>query len=300
VILSGTAIRLFATRDVGGTVPLPRWLQIPERKQSQALPVGEWSLRSVYARGLGMIAMPTLWWTLGIAAFAGWMVFVVQLMEERLSSLLSGSPAMTELIKNLGGGDVGVNAGFLSAMFFFLPLFLMAFAVTQVNGWSSDEQDGRLDLVLAAPQARPSVLLGRFAALATATIVIAVVTLLVSAAAAAAAGLNLNSANLAAATLGMIPLGLLIASIGYLASGWLRTAADAGLLSFVLAAWFMISFIGPELKWPEATLRLSAFYYYGTPLLHGLQPASVLGLLAVAALALALGVVRFASKDIAV
>jgi ABC-2 type transport system permease protein len=193
-----------------------------------------------------------------------------------------------------------VNAGFLSAMFFFLPLFLMAFAVTQVNGWSSDEQDGRLDLVLAATQARPSVLLGRFAALATATIVVAVVTLLVSAAAAAAAGLNLNSGNLAAATLGMIPLGLLIASIGYLASGWMRTAADTGLLSFVLAAWFMISFIGPELKWPEATLRLSAFYYYGTPLLHGLQPASVLGLLVVAALALTLGVVRFTRKDIAV
>jgi len=165
-------------------------------------------------------------------------------MEQRLSSLLSGSAAMTELIKNLGGGDVGVNAGFLSAMFFFLPLFLMAFAVTQVNGWSSDEQDGRLDLVLAAPQARPSVLLGRFAALATATVVIAVVTLLVSAGAAAAAGLDLNSGNLAAATLGMIPLGLLIASIGYLASGWLRTAADTGLLSFVLAAWFMISFVG--------------------------------------------------------
>ena len=300
VALSSIAIWLFARRDVGGTVALPGWLQLPERKPNRALPVGEWSLRSVYARGLGMIAMPTLWWTLGIAAFAGWMVFVVQLMEERLSSLLSGSPAMTELIKNLGGGDVGVNAGFLSAMFFFLPLFLMAFAVTQVNGWSSDEQDGRLDLVLAAPQARPSVLLGRFAALATATIVIAVVTLLVSAAAAAAAGLNLNSANLAAATLGMIPLGLLIASIGYLASGWLRTAVDTGLLSFVLAAWFMISFIGPELKWPEATLRLSAFYYYGTPLLHGLQPASVLGLLVVAALALTLGVVRFTRKDIAV
>jgi ABC-2 type transport system permease protein len=300
VILSGAAVWLFARRDVGGTVPLPRWLQLPERKPSRALPAGDWSLRSVYARGLGMIAMPTLWWTLGIAAFAGWMVFVVQLMEQRLSSLLSGSPAMQDLIKNLGGGDVGVNAGFLSAMFFFLPLFLMAFAVTQVNGWSSDEQDGRLDLVLAATQARPSVLLGRFAALATATIVVAVVTLLVSAAAAAAAGLNLNSGNLAAATLGMIPLGLLIASIGYLASGWMRTAADTGLLSFVLAAWFMISFIGPELKWPEATLRLSAFYYYGTPLLHGLQPASVLGLLVVAALALTLGVVRFTRKDIAV
>ena len=300
VALGAAATWLFVRRDVGGTVPLPRWLRLPERHASRALPVGDWSLRTVYARSIGMIAMPALWWTLGIAAFAGWMVFVVQLMESKLSSLLSGSPTMTNLIKNLGGGDVGVNAGFLSAMFFFLPLFLMAFAVTQVNRWSADEGDGRLELVLATPQSRMSVLLGRFSALATAAVAISVVTLVVSAVAAAAAGLKLDSGNLAAATLGMIPLGLLIAALGYLASGWLRTAADTGLLSFVLAAWFFISFIGPELQLPDATLRLSAFYYYGTPLLHGLQLTSVLGVLAVAAAALGLGTLRFVRKDIAV
>ncbi|HEY8953082.1 MAG TPA: hypothetical protein VIP78_11030 [Candidatus Dormibacteraeota bacterium] len=113
--------------------------------------------------------------------------------------------------------------------------------------------------------------------------------------------MNLDSGNLAAATLGMIPLGLLVAAIGYLASGWLRTAADTGLLSFLLVAWFFISFIGPELmKLPDATLRLSAFYYYGTPLLHGLQLTSVLGVIAVAAAALSLATLRFARKDIGV
>jgi ABC-2 type transport system permease protein len=111
---------------------------------------------------------------------------------------------------------------------------------------------------------------------------------------------NLDTGNLAAATLGIIPLGLLIAAFGYLASGWLRTAADTGLLSFVLALWFFISFVGPELKLPDATLRLSAFYYYGTPLLHGLQVTSVLGVLAVAAVALGVGALRFVSKDIGV
>jgi ABC-2 type transport system permease protein len=299
-VLSGAALWLFVRRDVGGTVALPRWLQLPERPASRALPVGDWSLRSVYTRSVGMIAMPTLWWTLLIAGWAGWVVYVVQLMEARLSSLLSSSPAFTNLIKNLGGADVSVNAGFLSAMFIFLPLFLMAFAVTQVNRWSADEQDGRLDLVLAAHQPRLGLLLARFAALATATVVIAVITLLVSFASAAAAGVSLDGGNLAAATLGIIPLGLLIAAFGYLASGWLRTAADTGLLSFVLAAWFFISFIGPELKLPDATLRLSAFYYYGTPLLHGLSLTSVLEVVAVAALALGLGTLRFMRKDIAV
>jgi ABC-2 type transport system permease protein len=300
LILGGLAVWLFVKRDVGGTVPLPRLLRLPERRASRALPARDWSLRSVYARGMGMIAMPTVWWTIGIAGFAGWMVYVVQLMEAKLSGLLSGSPTMTGLIKNLGGGDVGVNAGFLSAMFFFLPLLLMAFAVTQVNRWSGDESDGRLELILATPRSRPAVLLGRFAALSTATVVIAMITLLTSAGAAAAAGLKLDGGNLAAATLGMIPFGLLIAAIGYLASGWLRTAADTGLLSFVLAIWFFISFIGPELKLPDATLRLSAFYYYGTPLLHGLQLTSVLGVIAVGVLALGIGTLRFARKDIGV
>src|SRR5712672_2783662 len=93
VILGGVSIWLFVRRDVGGTVALPRGLRLPERKASRALPVGDWSLRSVYARSIGMVAMPTLWWTLGIAGFAGWMVYVVQLMESKLSGLLSGSPA---------------------------------------------------------------------------------------------------------------------------------------------------------------------------------------------------------------
>ena len=300
VLLSGAAVWLFERRDVGGTVPLPRWLQLPQRPANQALPVGDWSLRSVYTRSLAMIATPTFWWTLGIAGWAVWVVFVVQLIEVRLTNLLSGSPAMVNLLKNLGGGDVSINAGFLSAMFIFLPLFLMAFAVTQVSSWSADEQDGRLELVLTSPQPRLQVVLGRFAALATATVVISLITLLASVVAAAAAGLKLDMGNLAAATLGMIPLGLLVAAIGYLASGWLRSAADTGLLSFLLAAWFFVSFIGPELKLPDATLRLSAFYYYGTPLLHGLQVTSVLGVIAVAAVALGLGALRFARKDIGV
>jgi len=143
VLLSGAAVALFARRDVGGTVPRPRWLRLPGRPASRTLPVRDWSLRSVYARSLGMIAMPTVWWTLGIAGFAAWIIFAVQQMESRLSSLFSSSPAVMNLIKNIGGGDAGITAGFLSAMFVLLPLFLMAFAVTQVNGWSADEQDGR-------------------------------------------------------------------------------------------------------------------------------------------------------------
>ena len=283
-------------------MPLPRWLRLSDRVAgpSRSLPEREWSLRSVYARSLGMIAVPTLWWTLGIAGGAAWMVIVVQQVEGKLKTLYTDSPFLTDLIKNLGGANAEFNAAFLGAMFSLLPLLLMAFAVTQVNRWTADEDDGRLEIVLSTPQSRPVVLFGRFAALATSTVVVAVATLAGAALASSATGIKLDSTNLAEATLGLVPMALFVAAIGYLAAGWLRSAADTGLISFLLAAWFFITFVGPELKLPEATLKLSAFYYYGTPLLHGLQLANVAVIVAVGAAALALGTLRFARKDIGV
>ncbi len=297
VLLSGVAIWLFARRDVGGTIA---WFHLPERarRPEYALPVNAWSLRSVYTRSLGMIAVPTFWWTVGIAGFAAWMVDVVKQIETSLTSLVQSSPLLKDLITKVGGGNASENASILSFLYVFLPLLLMAFAVTQANRWSADEEDGRLELVLATPQSRLRVLLGRFAALTTATIIIAVLTFAASAVASAATGLQLDGGNLTAATLSMIPLGLLVAAIGYLLSGWLRTAVDTGLLSFLLIIWFFITFVGPDLNWSDATLRLSAFYYYGTPLLHGLPVLDMLGVLAVGLVALILASVRFVHKDI--
>src|SRR5205807_9228557 len=240
-----------------------------------ALPVNAWSLRSVYARSLRMIAVPTFWWTLGIAGFAGWMVVVVKQIETQLATIYQSSPVLKNVITKVGGSDVATNATILSALFVFLPLLLMAFAVTQANRWSADEEDGRLELVLSTPQPRLQVLLGRFAALTTATVIIGVLTLAFTALASAASGLKLDGGNVAAATLSMIPLGLLVAAIGYLLSGWLRTAIDTGLLSLLLVIWFFITFVGPELNWPEGVQKLSAFYYYGTPQQHGLSLGKV-------------------------
>jgi len=225
------------------------------------------------------------------------MVIVVVQTEANLRALLNGSPTMQAFLRS-GGSDASTNASILSALFLFLPVMLMAFAVTQANRWSADEEDGRLELVLSTPQPRLNVLLGRFAALATSTVLIAVVTLAVTAVTAAATGLKLDQGNLAAATLSMIPLGLLVAAIGYLLSGWLSSAIDTGLLSFLLVIWFFIRYIGPDLHLPEATQRLSAFYYYGTPLLHGLPTFDTFVVVAVGAAALALASARFVRKDI--
>ncbi len=300
ILLSAWALVLFVRRDVGGTAAIPAWLRLPQRavRPGEALPVNAWSLRSIYTRSLATIAMPTFWWTLIIAGFAGWMVIIVKQTEEKLAVLREGSPLLSEVIAKVGGGDATTNASLLSFLFVFLPLLLMAFAVTQASRWAADEENGRQELVLATPQPRSTVILARFGALATSMVVVGATTLAVTALTSVVTGLKLDQGNLAAAALGMIPLGLLVGALGYLFSGWLRTAVDTGLLSFLLLIWFFISFIGPELNWPDGALRLSAFYYYGTPLLNGLPLLSTLGTLAVTAVALALASVRFARKDI--
>jgi len=295
-IFAAAAIWLFARRDVGGVV-----FQLPSRRASstRALPTSDWSLRSDYTRSLGTTTTSTLWWTLVIAGLAAWLVVIVKQTETQLRSLLQSSNAFGQVIK-LGGGDTATNEAILGALFLFIPILLMAFAVTQANRWSADEEDGLLEIVLSTPQPRLRLILGRFAALATATIFISVVTLAATAIAAAVYGVALDYGNLAAASLSMIPLGLLVAALGYLFAGWLRAAFDTGLLSFLLVIWFFISFVGPSLKLPDATLKLSPFYYYGSPLIHGLPIGDTLVVVVMGAVALALAAFRFTRKDIAV
>jgi ABC-2 type transport system permease protein len=299
-ILSGAALWLFVRRDVGAPVALPSFLRRPERVVSleHALPVNAWSLRSVYTRSLAKLMVPTFWWTVVIAGLAAELVFIAQQTAQKLQDLFASSPTFRDVITKVGGSTANFNDSLLSFMFFFMPVLLMAFAVTQASRWAADEEDGLHELVLSTPQPRLTIILARFGALTTATVFIGVVTLALSALAAAASGLALDGGNLAAASLSIIPLGLLVAALGYLFSGWLRTATDTGLLSFLLTAWFFITFIGPDLNWPDGVLRLSAFYYYGTPLLNGLPLWNMLGVLAVTGAALALAAARFIRKDI--
>ncbi len=300
MLLSGAALWLFVRRDVGAAVPLPRWLRLPERAVSpeRALPVNAWSLRSIYARSLAKIAFPTFWWTVVIAGFAAWMVLVAGQVAQKLQSLINASPVLQDVLSKVGGGNASFNSTLLSFLFVFLPVLLMAFAVTQASRWAADEENGLHELVLATPQPRLTLILARFGALTTATVIIGVVTLVLTGLASVASGLTLDGGDLAAATLSIIPMGLLMAALGYLFSGWLRTAIDTGLLSFLLVIWFTITFIGQSLSWPDWVQRLSAFHYYGTPLVNGLPLGDMLGVLAVAVAALALAALRFARKDI--
>ena len=115
VVLSAAAIWLFTRRDIGAAVRAPAFLHLPQRpaaKPSRKTHWGAWSLRSVYTRSLATLASPTLWWTLAIAGFGGWMVIVVVQTEANLRALLNGSPTMQAFLR-AGGSDASTNASIL-------------------------------------------------------------------------------------------------------------------------------------------------------------------------------------------
>ena len=96
----------------------------------------------------------------------------------------------------------------------------------------------------------------------------------------------------------MVPVGLVVASIGYLLAGWLRTRAMTGILIALVLASFVLTLLAPLFHWPPALLQLSIFEQYGAPLVDGLKRDRVLGQLAVATATLAAAVVRFERKDL--
>lgn len=298
--LSAVAVWLFVRRDVGATTHVPSWVPRRTPRASAALPDRDWSLRSYFARSVAKLVMPTILWGLLISGLAAWLVVVVKQVGAQLERIVNESPMLKQVLTSMGGSDLGINAMYLSAMFQIFPLILMFFVVVQVNGWASDDENGRLDMVLATPQQRVRVILARFIALSSSVVVIGLLTLGATVVAARTSGVPLDEGHVAAASLGMVPLGLLIGAIGYLGAGWLRTAADTGLLSFLLVGWFFVAFLGRDLDWPDATLRLTPFYYYGNPLVNGLDAGNVAILVVTGAVALVIGVYRFTRKDIAV
>ena len=302
VVLTVIGLVLFVRRDIGAPCVLPERF-LPERRPPRMLPMRSWSLQSLLTRDARGAAGPALWWGVGLGTYALLMTVLLRQVQQNLEDLLAdaarNNPMAAQLIDRFTrGGDIATNMVFLSAVFSLLVVVVAAFAVSLANRWASDEEEGRLELILATPTSRHVVMLTRFAAcaigltLATASIFIG------TALGATAVGMELDIPRVAEASFGMVPVGLVVAAIGYLVAGWLRSRAMTGILGALVVASFVLTLLAPLFDWPRVLLQLSIFEQYGTPLVDGLNGRAVLGQLGVAAATLAAAMVRFDRKDL--
>ena len=304
LLLTATGMVLFLRRDIGGRIALHAGSPDELRTSATTIPIpGGWRFRSVLAQSAASMIATVTTWSVALAVYTCGMTAIVQQAQRSLLELIDNvarqNPMYAALIARFTGGrDAAINARALGAIFTLIAVVVSAFAVTLASRWAADEEEGQLDLVLATPCSRRHLILARFAAAMTGLIAVAATIFASAAVTASGLGFALDRSRLAEAAGGMVPVAIVVAAIGYLLAGWLRSSSVTGTLTALLLASLVVTLLGPLFKWPPIVMQLSLFEQYGTPMVDGLHPWRVAGLLAAAVLALAVATVRFERKDL--
>jgi ABC-2 type transport system permease protein len=166
-----------------------------------------------------------------------------------------------------------------------------------VARWSAEDGDGRLELILANPRSRASVVLERALVLAVGALFIAALCGLAVAYAAHAEGIDVDRANLALATFLLVPFALVFAAVGALLASWNPRAA-VGLLGGLAFASYLLQQLGPIFKWPGWVQYLSVFKLYGTPLSDGVDRAGLEIMIAIVIAGFAASILAMQRRDV--
>ncbi len=278
-----------AHRDVGATFPLFG----PRRRKVSAAPIN-WHdplLGNLFLCYLRDMIWPTVRWALRI-------MFYVVLMVATAGQVV----AALKNIANVGGNgsQIAVEIYIAVVLVMPLPIVTAAFAITQVAGWTADEENGIDDMVLTTPHPRWSVLLNRFAAITAVVIALLAVVGLTFNLTIILSGLNYDVGKVLVALMQLLPFTMLVAAIGFAIAAWLKRPGPAVVLvSLYVVAAYLLDLLGQFLKLPDIVPALNIFHAYGNPALTGLGAWAILGLSVAALALLAAAMVGFQRRDLA-
>jgi ABC-2 type transport system permease protein len=246
-----------------------------------------------------------LWWSVGLASLVAATVAFWPAFEgsSGMSTLLDQLPS--GMIDAFGLADFGTPAGYLRANLydFFMPLLLAIAAVAMANGQTAGEEaNGRLELYLAQPVDRRSVLLGRAMAVLVALAIITVVLAVVQFAGDAAVDLRIDSGYLASTIVLSGLLGLLHGSLAVAIAGvWARPSLVMGVGIGVAIAGCVIAALFPlsDVLAPWGHLSPWDWAFAGDPLGHPTEAWRYVALALPSVALTALGVLAVSRRDIA-
>jgi ABC-2 type transport system permease protein len=157
------------------------------------------------------------------------------------------------------------------ASFFWFGIFqtlLAVYAITVVARWSSDDNEGRLEMELSAPLARWRVVLERAVALALAAFLVIGISSAGFYVGAAVTNIGVPVGDLMVASVLLVPFVLAFAAVGALCASRVPRATVAVLTTVAFLS-YLITELGPLLKMPDWLLKLSLFSLYGSPMTSG-------------------------------
>lgn len=183
-----------------------------------------------------------------------------------VDELVSGTPALAETIRRLGGATQ-ITVAFLTATVTLLAVVAAAFGVSTVLRLRTEETAGRTELLLATATSRGRVLTP---VLVLGVVGAGVLLMLGGTAAALVAGSVPGSGASASDVLepvvrtagAEVAAAVAVVAVAVLLLGWLPRAAGAAW--GVLAAVALLGLIGPSLGWPSGVLDVSPFHALGS------------------------------------
>jgi putative exporter of polyketide antibiotics len=102
----------------------------------------------------------------------------------------------------------------------------------------------------------------------------------------------------AVASIGILPLELITASLVFALAGLIPPGAVIGIMSAFLGLSFVAELLKTPLKLPDWVAGLSIYQQYGSPVLDGLNWGAFVGMLIIALALLAVGVWQFSARDV--
>lgn len=304
------AVTLFAHRDIATeTAVLPRRISFG-RTPATIQPRAARLLVSVFGKSVWDRRRSIWAWALGLSTvllltIAAWPVVASD--PDAIRGLITAMPK--ELFALLGVTDpelIATPTGFVSTRAYqsIGPVVMILFSVGAVASMIvREEHTGILDIVLAHPQRRRRVLLGKVTAIAVLATGIGVVLMVTGLIGSAIWDMEFVFVNVVGANVGLVALslffgGLSLALWSLLPSG--RSAA--GITAGIAVGTFLLNGLGSVVDALEPFRPLSPFYWYlgdTPPLAHGISPGYV-GLLAGAVVCVILAAQRFNQRDLAV
>lgn len=212
---------------------------------------------------------------------------------------------LPEAFRNLVGElSLTTPVGYLqSELFSFLgPALVLVFAIgTGARNIAGEEEQRTMDLLAVTPLTRGRIVLEKFAAMCITALGLGVLIWLGVIAIGPVFDLRIGAADLAAATLQLVLLGIAFGAIALFLGCWRgRRGLAIGITAGLAVATFLLDAFAPAVDGFEWAAKLTPFYYYShsLPLANGLEPAHTAVLVAIAAAGLVGAVLAFDRRDV--
>ena len=283
-VLLAIGVELFLRRDLGVTAGL----SLP------GLPAAVLGVHGPVSRALGDQLPRAVSWGIGLGFMGALVASFVGPMADQLGKDTNLQATFAAIFP---GFDLGSAGGWLQMYAQLLFIGAGFAAATFVSKWASDEEDGRLEMVLTTPTARARwVIAGGVAAF----LAVAVMTVLF----AAGVGLGAASGGVGAADpmIGSAALGLYavaIVGIGIAVGGLFRTSLAAEIAALVVVATYLVDLLALPLKLPDWVHQLALTAHFGQPMVGVWDAGGVIAAVVIGVAGVLIGAWGFARRDVA-